>query len=65
MTKLKVAQEHGTWYYEKVKPNAHNDYDESVWVLYDENQQLYSEYGFYWELKEWVEQNGKEIKLRG
>ena len=63
MKKLKVVQEHGTWYYKKVAPNAYNDYDETVWVLYDANQELFAEYGFYWEMKEWVEMNGKTYQV--
>lgn len=59
MKRLRVKQENGIWYYKKVLPNAYNDYDEAVWVLYDSNKELHSEYGFYWEMKEWVETNNK------
>lgn len=58
MKRVNVATECGTWYYKKVTPNAYNDYDETVWVLYDHKKEMFSDFGYRWELLEWVEQWG-------
>lgn len=64
MKRVNVDSHHGVWYYKKVMPNAYNDYDETVWVLYDVDKKLFSEYGYRWELLEWVETYGNAWRIQ-
>ena len=55
MKKLKCKKQYGVWYYKKIMPNIYNDFDAPVYELYDSNQKFVMMFGFYSDMKYYVE----------
>lgn len=52
MKKLRCKKEYGVWYYRKY---CGWDYDEPVWELYDEQGEYITSFGYYRDMKYYVE----------
>lgn len=53
--KLRCKKQHGTWYYQKITPDAINDLDAPIYSLYDANGDFVTEFGCYGDMKYYVE----------